>query len=296
MIAHFYDWWLTDDRLYESVYAEYAEFGEHVFALPNTHMLRLPQEPEFVAFLKKLNRKYGTCFKGAHAHWGETWDPNTTGEHREAMQKNLRNALAFTAEFESEVLVIHPGYSALESDPGHPVAAMRQRCIETLNELLPLAEKLGVAIALENNISPADTPEELLKIMEYFSSPYLGCCFDTGHAHMMAYTPEKKTCEMHDFALRLWSGDLELFHGDAMKMLAPYILICHLHDNNGLLDQHRLPGDGSVDWVHFADVLAESPRLICLQNEALPSASKASIAASCRCFQKFSFHNHKEVK
>ena len=67
-ISHFYDWWLTDDRLFETVYAEYAELGCHRFGLPNTHMLRLLEEPEFAGFLKTLNRRYGFRFDGAHAH------------------------------------------------------------------------------------------------------------------------------------------------------------------------------------------------------------------------------------
>ena len=286
-ISYFYDWWLTDDRLFESVYAEYAELGCHRFGLPNTHMLRLLEEPDFAKFLKNLNRRYGFRFDGAHAHWSEIWDPNTVRqEHRKIMLKNLMRALEFTSEFEANVLVIHPGYTVLEHNPEFPVLEMRELAIQTFEQLLPKAEKLGVKIAIENNISPADTPEELLAICRYFESSSLGVCFDTGHAHMMAYAPEKDITKMHDFAIKLWNGKLQLYRGDALSELVPYILISHLHDNDGLRDWHQLPGDGTIDWNSVMENLAKAPRLVCLQNEACPCSCKASFAQAVRVFRK----------
>ncbi|MDD3153542.1 MAG: hypothetical protein PHS41_01645 [Victivallaceae bacterium] len=114
-VSHTFDWWLVDDRLYEAVYAEYSECGCERFVLPNTHLLRLPDEPDFVARLKKLNKQYNMRFDGSHAHWGKEWAPNTVGEeNRSAMLRHLETALNFSAEFETGVMVVHPGYSALE--------------------------------------------------------------------------------------------------------------------------------------------------------------------------------------
>lgn len=283
-VSYFFDWWLIDDRLYDAVFAEYAEHGCHRFVLPNTHCLRLLDEPDFAGKLGKWLRTFQARFDGAHSHWGETWDLNTVEpENRALMLKNQKRALEFTAEFEAGVLVIHPGYSPLENDPAHPVENLRELTVRSLETLLPYAEKLGVSIALENNISPADTPDELLAAVKYFDSPALGCCYDSGHAHLMSSAPGKRPEDIQPIAQRLWRGKVELTSGDTLERMAPYLLCCHLHDNDGLSDQHRLPGDGGIDWRHVIETLgSRCPRLVSVQSEV----ARSSITKSCRIFRE----------
>ncbi len=287
-VSHVFDWWLVHDRLFEFAYASYAELGCTSFGLPNTHMLRFAEEPDFADKLKKLNRDYHMHFDGAHAHWSEIWDPNTVGEeNRRMMMKNLTMAIEKTAEFEAGVLTIHPGYSALQKNSGVTVLELRQNCIRTMEELLPLAEKRNVKIALENNISPADTIDELIAIVEAVNSPYVGVCYDSGHAHEMSKLPGKNAADIDGFTQELWKNNVILGENNAVDRLAPYIIECHLHDNDGLFDQHRLPGEGTIDWEHVIDVLKNKcPRLECVQNEAPPCSSKASIPHAVEVFRK----------
>jgi L-ribulose-5-phosphate 3-epimerase len=54
-------------------------------------------------------------------------------------------------------------------------------CIQSIEQLLPTAEKLGVMLALENHWGLARTAEGLLRIVNAIESPWLGVLADTGN-------------------------------------------------------------------------------------------------------------------
>ena len=54
-------------------------------------------------------------------------------------------------------------------------------CIESITECLPVAEKAGVVLALENHWGLTRTPEGLLRIVNAIGSPWLGVLMDTGN-------------------------------------------------------------------------------------------------------------------
>ena len=60
--------------------------------------------------------------------------------------------------------------------------------------------------------------------MESLDDAPIGVCLDIGHAHLGEGAPE------------------------AIELLSGYVLITHLHDNQGREDSHRVPFSGSVDW------------------------------------------------
>jgi len=53
--------------------------------------------------------------------------------------------------------------------------------IESLEKCLPVAEKCGVVLGLENHWGLGRTPEGVLKIVEAIDSPWLGVTLDTGN-------------------------------------------------------------------------------------------------------------------
>ena len=59
-----------------------------------------------------------------------------------------------------------------------------------------------------------------------------GFCFDTGHAH---------ACRM----------DIK----EALITLGERVEALHIHDNNGISDQHYAPYMGSIDWNDFMEGL-----------------------------------------
>ncbi|MBO7092218.1 MAG: TIM barrel protein, partial [Victivallales bacterium] len=57
---------------------------------------------------------------------------------------------------------------------------------DALEAVLPVAERCGVIVALENIWTEIASPEELNGFVKRFSSPWLGLCFDAGHANVMS--------------------------------------------------------------------------------------------------------------
>ena len=65
--------------------------------------------------------------------------------------------------------------------PGHTEDEGFKWCIDSIRECLPAAERLGVALALENHWGLTRTPEGLLRIVNAIESPWLGVLMDTGN-------------------------------------------------------------------------------------------------------------------
>ena len=75
------------------------------------------------------------------------------------------------------------------------------------------------------------------------------------------WTPEWALNTPEDFK------DVMLENNRRALELLPYIVTCHLHDNNGLEDQHLPPGQGTIDWAELASALKKAPRLKSIQSE-----------------------------
>jgi sugar phosphate isomerase/epimerase len=96
--------------------------------------------------------------------------------------------------------------------------------LTALEHLGAFARPLGVRLLVENLISEATTPEHLVTILEMGHLDNVGICLDLGHAHMTVGIP------------------------DAIGTLGSRIASVHVHDNNGLKDEHLWPGDGTIAW------------------------------------------------
>lgn len=132
-------------------------------------------------------------------------------------------------------LVIHPIHEAegrILTDEAEFIA----RNAEIIRGFLPLAEAHGVVILTENLLWGASiSPITIAKLVQEVNSPHFGWCLDTGHLHF---------CGVPMTELR----------GVAVTPLS-----LHIQDNHGMGsgDQHLLPGDGTIDWKEFLDILRE---------------------------------------
>jgi len=120
-----------------------------------------------------------------------------------------------------------------------------QRTLEysltALEHLGAFARPLGVRLLVENLISEATTPDHLVTILDMGHLDNVGICLDLGHAHMTVGIPE------------------------AVATLGPRIASVHVHDNNGLKDEHLWPGDGAIPWpatVASLKALATPPPIV----------------------------------
>ena len=132
--------------------------------------------------------------------------------------------------------------------------------------LCPRIEKVRehVIYCLENIFKPINTVSVILELLKKFDSPHLGVCFDSGHANIM----EKGMAFSDSRPWGQWEGRGEIeWEHDVLNKLLPHIVTCHLHDNNGSQDQHKLPGQGTVNWQEIMKVLPTVPNLKCMQSE-----------------------------
>ncbi len=134
------------------------------------------------------------------------------------------------AALDADCIVLHPA----EMPPEASEAATFETTVRRLEQLRPVAERRGIRIAVENVYVRPPSAEFLERIFDRFDTSYVGFCFDSGHALM--------TNRMH-----------------LLPTFAERLFALHLHDNDGVTDQHRIPGEGSIDWSMVIDALSTSP-------------------------------------
>ncbi len=155
----------------------------------------------------------------------------------------FKRAFGLAAALGVRWVTAHPGYyQGLASWEWMRREAMS--CLAGfLREILAICEETGIAIALENNagspengqfFSLGSSVDDFRLLFEQLGSPYLRMCLDTGHAN---------TAE----------GVLPYLDAFPDK-----ILNIHIHDNNGIIDDHLPPGQGTIDWRAVCDRLARS--------------------------------------
>ncbi|MCP3955455.1 MAG: sugar phosphate isomerase/epimerase [Desulfobacterales bacterium] len=100
----------------------------------------------------------------------------------------------------------------------------------SLDRLLPVAEKQGVTLGLENRVHYHELPgpDDFERLLAEFAGGPVGYWHDTGHAHLA----EKLTIVPKDFLLEQYASDM---------------VGVHIHDAAGLKD-HLAPGTGEIDF------------------------------------------------
>jgi fructoselysine 3-epimerase len=155
-------------------------------------------------------------------------------EQRREELRRLSAHIDIAARLGVRNVVIHPG--------GHREATTcaERDCIMALNvdafrRLGDRAGEQGLRIGLENLMRPgASRPYEMLDLLAAIDHPAIGITLDTSHANVVG---------------------LDL--GVAIHEWGPHLLATHISDNDGSGDQHRTPGNGSIDWPVMMDALRE---------------------------------------
>ena len=281
-LTHLFAFEQTNDRTRPYIMAEFGANGESYLVLTDMLIREVMKSPRVAKVLRKDLETTGARFVDAHAPFGVIEDLDLPFEAmRPAMVMRQKLALEIAADFGVDSITMHVGntpedFSAFTLDQLHS-------CIlRSLDEVLPVAERLGVVIAIENIWFPTSTPEKLLEIVGHFHSRSLGLCFDAGHANLMA----RDRGAADSSPIQAWQRFGAVPYDAAIldKML-PHVTTCHLHDNDGLCDQHLLPGRGEIAWGPLVAKLKTAPRLKCIQNEVNGLYSGASIADTCRTFR-----------
>lgn len=133
------------------------------------------------------------------------------------------------------------------------------RAREALQELLPVAEAAGVALAIETRSHFEQLPNEreLIALMEEFKDcPWVGAWHDFGHVQRQANL-----------------GLLD--HLQLMQAISPKLIGCHVHDVEWPARDHRVPL--SAGGVAFDQLLPWVPKGIPLVWELAPSQRRAVV-------------------
>lgn len=176
------------------------------------------------------NNRHSTCAEdeAVFAHTVETW------------QRYLRR-FAWTG---MHATPLHMGGCMHPAVPRR----LRDRLTQTLEQIVPIAQAVGVIIALENTFYPNppafsgmgtepvgpycrlnDDCALLSDYVKGWNHPNVQVCFDIGHANLFGHTVITD-----------------------LKLLTPHLALLHLHDNDGTSDQHVAPGLGTIPWKDVA--------------------------------------------
>ena len=105
--------------------------------------------------------------------------------------------------------------------------------VETFRAFLPRAEELACPICIENVYETE--PAMLRKLLDGVGSPFFRFCFDTGHCNVFSEVP-----------MDSW-----------IEVMTPYLGQLHIHDNQGIKDQHLPPGDGKFPFADLFSMLRD---------------------------------------
>jgi len=281
-LSYFFSWNQIPDALIPQVAAEFKANGAEYLVLGETWSERMVSDRRFYAQLSRMINSAGMKLFETHAPFGECFDLNTIVPARQkAMIEEQKLIMNYSADLGCKTYTIHIG--AYDCVIRHEVTleSMRERGLRALEELAKEAEKLKLIIAVENSFEMSNSPDEVLWLLTRVPSPYVGCCFDIGHANYMAPAADGKPKAYSQYQIRdAWRGKL-VEEPNALKKLLPYIVTSHLHDNNGLGDGHDLPGRGTVNWEREMPILKSAPRLVSLQSEVSPVPHRITIRELC---------------
>lgn len=141
---------------------------------------------------------------------------------REATFKRFCEALEISNLLGSRHITFHSGYKPQYHKKYHRIWI--ENSINTWQKLIPLAEKNGITITIENAFEK--TPEALVEIVKTVNSANFKICFDGGHFNAFSDTDPI----------------------DAFDMIPPELIgEIHLSDNDGSDDQHLPLGKGNID-------------------------------------------------
>lgn len=269
-LAHFFSWDQVNSEMIPNVMSEFRWNGVKNLVFCDSLIKQVLRDPAFFGELRYHMHNQKVNLIETHAPSGQCYDLSCpdTGRFDSLIEDHIK-CMGYSVDCGAMTYTMHIGAweSIFYRTPNEEI---RKIAVKKLEKLVPAAEKLGIIIAVENSFERSNTPDEVLYYINYFNSPNLKCCFDTGHANIMAPADWKKQ-EYYSAQLKFaWENYVEQYP-DALEKLSPYIVTCHLHDNDGYSDAHILPGRGTIDWKKLVPALKKCPDLRSMQTETVYS-------------------------
>ncbi len=166
--------------------------------------------------------------------------------------ENGRKDLLLSAAMGAPVCVMH-GISSNRKMPSYDPQEMFRLNFELFTRLLRYAREYGIIIATETfgaieyegkwycdffgEIKNFLITYNQIKAVEG-NADYFRICVDTGHSNCSGSFNNPSPA-------------------DVIRMVGSNLAVLHIQDNEGLVDQHKMPMTGSIDWDDLLDALDE---------------------------------------
>ena len=266
---------LDDPAAFRAVVREFLDNGVRRFVISDTLIKKMIDDPEKAAFLHRVCKEMDVEFCSVHGMYGNDFDLNIpVPERRPAMFQEHIRAMEIASEFGCKTYTVHVG-AGFYCYKKIPLSTLRPLALETLENLVPAAEKLGMIVAVENAFEMPNSAREVIGLVNHFGgNPAIGVCYDTGHAHCMASAPGKDKSKYQPYFPQCWWENGVIWEDNALDTLRDQVVTCHIHDNDGYGDLHAMPFDGNIDWRALIPKLISCPRMIDFQTEVCFSDGK----------------------
>jgi sugar phosphate isomerase/epimerase len=190
------------------------------------HLLRLPDE-EVAGLRRLLDRRELTTF--THGPFLGLDIASLNDHVAEYSAECLVRGCEVSAGLGASTMIVHTNYSPFFSRAG--LREWLGNWSERMGAIIGRARDLGVRIALEN--AWEERPEVLAHLVDALPRGGASVCLDTGHINAFSHLPVR----------RWW------------EVLGDRVVALHLHDNDGLSDDHLPPGAGIFDFPALATLV-----------------------------------------
>ncbi len=150
---------------------------------------------------------------------------------RRVSLERIQQVLELIPLFEPRWIVCHAAYEARRYRDDQE--RWLENIVQAFSRLVSMIEPTGIPFMVENVFE--NEPQQLKALFQRIASPLVRFCLDLGHHRLYSRT------------------DLM----DWIETLGPVLGLLHLHDNQGLLDDHLALGQGSIDFLGFFALLKE---------------------------------------
>lgn len=191
--------------------------------------------------LRKYAEDKGLYFNQSHA-------PHPSSLADEVFTKRrfseLITALKNSSYLGVRNIIIHP-LQHLRYYTNENIETLYQMNLEFYARLIPYCEEYGITVCTENMWqcygdsnkiwdSTCSKAEEFVRYVDGIGSKYVKACVDIGHTVLVGENPVKM-----------------------IKMLGNRVAALHVHDNDGIRDEHTVPFHGIVKWNEVAKALKD---------------------------------------
>lgn len=157
-------------------------------------------------------------------------------EEKEYFEEMMIRSIKISAMLGVKWAVLHPISDFEEAE--YRIEQDVRKNHQVYDKVVEYAIKNHVGIAFENMADKngrrrfGTTSSELKALVESYNDPMVGICWDTGHGNRSHDNPVRPLYEL----------------GGLIKAL-------HINDNQGFLDDHLLPYEGTLDWKEIMRAL-----------------------------------------